>query len=95
MEFYFSIFYVHNCFIHTQNIVILASRADVAASAVYVRFYRYQQRTTASIRIARDDVVEKEESFVLKLILPTTGVRRNWLKYGRYRHSIVYIKDSK
>ena len=71
-----------------------ASREDVNTSTVSIRFSKYQQRATASIRIAKDDVVEKTESFQLRLFLPSSGVRRNLLKYGNYRYTTVYIKDS-
>ena len=74
--------------------IFLASRADVNTSSVLLRFKKYQRRATATIRITRDDIVEKTESFHLRLTLPSSGIRRNLLKYGNYRHSTVYIKDS-
>lgn len=71
-----------------------ASRADVITSSALVRFSRYQQRATATIRIAKDDIVEKTESFHLRLFLPSSRVHRNMLKYGNYQYTTVYIKDS-
>ena len=63
-------------------------------STVSVRFNKYQRLATASIRIASDDIVEKTESFQLKVTLPSREVRRSLLKYGNHRYTTVYIKDS-
>ena len=63
-------------------------------SSVILRFNKYQRRATASIRIVSDDVVEETESFLLRLTVPSSGIRRNLLKYGSYRYTTVYINDS-
>ena len=63
-------------------------------SFVVINFAKYQRSATASIRIANDDIVEKTESFQLRLTLPDSGIQQNLLKYGVRRYTTVYIKDS-
>ena len=63
-------------------------------SSVVIKFAKYQRSATASIRIAKDDIVEKTESFQLRLTLPDSGIQQNLLKYGVRRYATVYIKDS-
>ena len=64
------------------------------SSFVVIKFAKYQRSATASIRIANDDIVEKTESFQLRLTLPDSGIQQNLLKYGVRRYTTVYIKDS-
>ena len=64
-------------------------------STVEVKFSKRQQSATASIKIFEDEIIEKTEFFKLKMILPSSEVRRKLLKYGRHRLTTVYIKDSK
>ena len=73
---------------------LLASRADVVTLSVVIRFAKYQRSASASIRIAKDDIVEKTESLQLRLTLPSSDIKRNLLKYGSHRYATVYIKDS-
>ena len=77
------------------NFVILASRADVGVSTVSVRFHKHQQRATTSIKIIQDAVIEKTESFQLKMTLPKKEMRKKLLKYGEYQQVTVFIQDSK
>lgn len=72
----------------------IASRADVDVSYVLVKFEKYQQSATASIKIVNDDIVEEMETFIVKLTLPAEEVYRNRLKYGYHQYARVYIKDS-
>ena len=72
----------------------LASRADVGVSSVSVRFHKHQQHATARIKIIQDDIIEKTESFQLKMTLPKKEIRKKLLKYGDHRQVTVFIQDS-
>ena len=65
----------------------------MVTSSVVIKFAKYQRSATASIRIAKDDIVEKTELLQLRLTLPSSGIQRNLLKYGSCRYATVYIKD--
>ena len=77
------------------SLPFLASEEDVDTSTVTIKFRRSKQKAAGTIKIFSDDVVEGVELFAVKMILPSHEIRKGWLKYGRPRHILVYIRDSK
>ncbi|XP_065902914.1 FRAS1-related extracellular matrix protein 2-like [Dysidea avara] len=71
-----------------------ASEEDVDTSTVTIKFRRSKQKAAGTIKIFSDDVVEGVELFAVKMILPSHEIRKGWLKYGRPRHILVYIRDT-
>ena len=80
---------------HIIIIYCVASREDVVAKPVYVKFNKFQQKAVGTIKIFSDDIVEGTEYFAVKMTLPLLGLYKRLLKYGYYRYTLVYIKDCK
>jgi len=80
---------------HIIILYCVASREDVVTKPVYVKFNKFQQKAAGTIKIFRDDIVEGTEYFAVKMTLPLLWLYKRLLKYGYYRHTLVYIKDCK
>ena len=89
LSFLMLIIFIRTCFTY------IASKEDLVASPVLLKFSKHQESATATIKVSSDDIVEQTESFQLKMNLPSKQVDKKLLKYGTYRHATVYIEDSK